>query len=363
MAPANESGRLNNLALSGTSYGNPWEYVVVKDSPSLSIGGEYTVATWVYRKNAGGDWRNVYDIPGAHLLEFSPEGGFDWRAENNNMDFNVNGPQIVEGQWRHIAATMSQTSNGYRADVYVDGQLANSSSNWQVGARNNNTGVRDSDSDLYLGILWSQRNGNPDPWAGNLDDFQIWNKGLSASEIGRVYEGDLTVRKENLVAQYTFENDEGTKIIDSSGKGNHGTAISKASPPAPSPAPPEAPSGGGFLELSGDAYNSPWEYMVVKDSSSLSVTGEYTITSWIYRSDAGGDWRNLYDIPGAHLLEFSPEGGFDWRAENNNMDFNVNGPQIGEGQWRHIAATMSQTSNGYRADVYVDGQLANSSRN
>ena len=171
------------LTLAGTSYNSPWEYVHVKDSPSLSVTGEYTVSCWIYRLNAGGDWRNLYDIPDAHLLEFSPEGGFDWRAENNNTDFNANGNAITEGQWHHIAATMTQTPSGFAADVYIDGIIANTGTSWQLGPQANATGVRDSNSDLYIGILWSQRNGNPDPWAGSIDDFKIWNTALTASEI------------------------------------------------------------------------------------------------------------------------------------------------------------------------------------
>ena len=91
------SDRAKRLWFSGNGYSSPWEYVHIKDSPSLSIEGEYTISSWIYRENAGGDWRNLYDIPGAHLFEFSPNGGFDWRSENDNIDFNVNGPQISEG--------------------------------------------------------------------------------------------------------------------------------------------------------------------------------------------------------------------------------------------------------------------------
>ena len=89
IGPSGES-----LTLSGNDYDEPWQYVVIEDSPSLSISGEYTVSSWVYRSKARGDWRNLYDIPNGHLLEFSPSGGFDWRSENNNIDFNANGTKI-----------------------------------------------------------------------------------------------------------------------------------------------------------------------------------------------------------------------------------------------------------------------------
>ena len=347
IGPSGES-----LTLSGTAYNEPWQYVVIEDSPSLSISGEYTVSSWVYRSNAGGDWRNLYDIPNAHLLEFSPGGRIRWRSENNNIDFRAGDPEIPEGEWHHVAATMVQNGSEYSASVYVDGQLATNTND------NNSNGVRDSNENLYLGILWSQRFGNPDPWAGSIDDFKIWNTGLSASDIKAVASNNSSVRRENLVAEYNFNNDTATTVYDSSGNNNHGTKISISNPPSPPTAPTPAPPGGGSLTLSGNAYNDPWQYVVIEDSPSLSISGEYTVSSWVYRSNAGGDWRNLYDIPNAHLLEFSPGGRIRWRSENNNIDFRAGDPEIPEGEWHHVAATMVQNGSEYSASVYVDGQLA-----
>ena len=93
-----------------------------------------------------------------------------------------------------------------------------------------------------------------------------------------------------------------------------------------------------YLSLSGD-YS---EYAVIQHSDSLDISGEITISSWVLRDDDGTDWRNVYDIPDAHMLEFSPSGGFDFRAENNNIDFNVNGPEIAHKTWTHVAARMQK---------------------
>ncbi|KZR64318.1 SBBP repeat-containing protein [Prochlorococcus sp. MIT 1306] len=211
------------LSLSGNN-SEPFEYVVIEDSPSLSIEGEITISSWIYRSdNAGDDWRNLYDIPDAHLFEFDPSGGFNWRAENNNIDFNINGPVIQLEEWVHVAATMSKNadeSGGFTADVFVNGQLANR----QLNSVNVETGVRDVDSDLYLGILWSQQH-NPDAWAGGIDDFKIWNTALTSEQIAALYDKSDSVARDSLVAEYKFNTLTDDIIIDSSGHENHGRLV------------------------------------------------------------------------------------------------------------------------------------------
>ena len=54
----------------------------------------------------------------------------------------------------------------------------------------------------------------------------------------------------------------------------------------------ESPAGEGYLEFSGQN-NEPFEYVVIKNSPSLSIEGEITVSSWIYRKEnSGGDWRS-----------------------------------------------------------------------
>ena len=356
--------RSTALRLSGKGYDNPWEYATVPISGNLRIDGELSFSTWVYRHNAGGDWRNLYDIPNGHLLELDPSGGIRWRAENNNIDFSVTSSSISQDKWHHIAGTMTEKNGKFEANLYVNGVLTDSQTNLS-------SGVRGGDDDLYLGVLWSQRNGNPDPWAGQIDDFCIWNRGLTAQEVAEVYDGGIQ-SSDNLILQLTFDDDDaavfpsssGRKITDNSINQHNGSLISLTDPlPAAKPII-ESPSGGNNIQFSGNKFNEPWEYIEIDKSSSLDIEGEITISSWIYRLNAEGDWRNLYDIPGAHLLEFSPSGGFNWRAENNNIDFNVNGPQIKDGEWAHITARAKKTdSNKFAIDIYLNGEKANSDNN
>ena len=218
------------------------QYAVINHSDSLAINGEITISSWVYRNDDGSDWRNLYDIPGAHLLEFSPSGGFDFRAENNNIDFNVNGPSIPKDTWTLITATMRKVADGqYSADVFVNGELIANAPNWQLGNQNNSSGVRSSEQDLYLGLLQSQTPWNGDPFAGGIDDFQIWNRALSTEQIKTwLYQkntsssaSDLNgqavsysdAKQGSLVALYSFNSSDGVVVIDESGNGNNGSIV------------------------------------------------------------------------------------------------------------------------------------------
>ena len=167
------------------------------------------------------DWRNVYDIPNSHLLEFSPSGGFDWRAENGHDDFfNVNGPQLGAKEWVHVAVAMTAADGGgYVPNVYVNGALTTESPNWQIDEQWNANGLQTTTDDLFLGILWSQngedgKRNNPDPWKGGIDEFKIWKSALSDVEIQSLVSGDAEVANDDLLLHFDFENSSSGHILN-----------------------------------------------------------------------------------------------------------------------------------------------------
>ena len=166
------------------------------------------------------DWRNLYDIPDAHMMEFSPSGKPTWRAENSESPgWSVSDDEAIPtGQWTHIACTMTQTSDGYTITMYINGEIAAYTSSTNIN------GVVDSDNDLYLGVLWSQQS-NPDPWAGGIDDFKFWNKALTSSQISELYENSNSVEPNNLVLDLSFDSVSGDTVEDMSGQGNDGVIV------------------------------------------------------------------------------------------------------------------------------------------
>ena len=102
---------------------------------------------------------------------------------------------------------------------------------------------------------------------------------------------------------------------------------------------------GTYAYFSGEQNYEKYEYIKTQGGDGLAaLNGEGTIATWLYReTDESYDWRNVYDIPNSHLLEFVDGGGFDWRAENNSSDFfNINGPDVANERWQHITLRMSK---------------------
>ncbi len=207
---------------SGEQDKDAYEYIRISDDSVLKeLQGEGTISAWLFRdvEEQDNDWRNVYDIPNSHLLEFSPSGGFDWRAENGHQDFfNVNGPKLGSNEWTHVAVTMSEEDGGgYVPAIYVNGDLTDESTNWQIGEQGNDNGLKTTTDDLYLGILWSQKRNNPDPWKGGIDEFKVWKSSLSELEIKDVVAGGNDVRNDDLLLHLDFESVHADHVFDVSG--------------------------------------------------------------------------------------------------------------------------------------------------
>ena len=220
---------------SGENNSESYEYIRVSDDSVLkALQGEGTISAWLFRdvEEQDSDWRNVYDIPKSHLLEFSPSGGFDWRAENGHQDFfNVNGPKLGINEWIHVAVTMSEDDDGaYVPSVYVNGALTDESTNWQIGEQGNESGLQTTSDDLYVGILWSQngedgKRNNPDPWKGGIDEFKVWKSSLSELEVKNLFAGESDVRKDDLLIHFDFENVSDGQVVDIGGRNVVGEVV------------------------------------------------------------------------------------------------------------------------------------------
>jgi hypothetical protein len=101
--------------------------------------------------------------------------------------------------------------------VYVDGT--------EIDRYSVATSIISGSSSLFIG----QRYGYSERFQGIIDEVAIYNRALSAAEVGRVYRmaGRLTTesvraKSGGLVGHWSFDNDDGDTVIDSSPNGNHG---------------------------------------------------------------------------------------------------------------------------------------------
>lgn len=152
----------------------------------LSGAAEMTIATWVYL-NTSSNWQRVWDFgtssTSAYMFVATTNSVSNVVRFTISLNGNTSGAeQIVDGKaalstgtWTHVAAVLGSTG----AVLYVDGV--------QVGA---NTAVTLRPKDLgntpnnYIG----RSQYSTDPYLdGDIDEFRVYSRALSAAEIQALY--------------------------------------------------------------------------------------------------------------------------------------------------------------------------------
>lgn len=171
------AGKLNNAVnLSGSN-----QYVRL---PAGLVGGlnNFTIATWV-KLDTVSVWSRIFDFgTGTTTNMFlTPSAGstirFAITTGGNGAEQQINGRAVLSaGSWKHVAVTLS----GNLGILYVDGV--------EVG-RNANITLRPS-SLGYTNQNYLGRSQYYDPYLdGQLDDFRIYDRALSGTEIQGLVNG------------------------------------------------------------------------------------------------------------------------------------------------------------------------------
>jgi len=160
----------------------------------------------------------------------------------------------------------------------------------------------------------------------------------------------------NLIAHYRFD-DPSNIARDYSGNGMDGVAMG-TNPPVI-----KSVDGRNALRLTGGSCGSSYVKLPENLLSSVSDMGGITIAAWINLSKGSSVWERLVDLgkgPGGPYLFLTRNlrgvcfGGTDIAAD----------PAKGlpEGQWMHIAMTVSGTKNGTLGSagpiIYINGEVA-----
>ena len=99
--------------------------------------------------------------------------------------------------------------------------------------------------------------------------------------------------------------------------------------------------------------NGTNEYILAPNNESLNFSGAITLSTWLYRSDNGNDWRNVFTKGDSFIAELDPSGNLRFRGDNNDVRFNYeNVVSIPKDQWVNLAITLDEQGG---TTIYLNG--------
>ena len=263
------------------------------------------------------------------------------------------------GVWTHTAVT--RDTSGV-VSIYVDGQLTAQDANFPaptIGCFQSLVASTIEDDPCDANVT-------TEFFEGMIDEVAIYDRALSAEEIGTVYCAGVIVDP-NTVAYWDFEEGTGQTAVDRTGNG-HDAQLGSA-PGADSNDPnwidvciPKC-SAGDALEFDGID-----DYVEVSDSASLDVTPEITIEAWFnFNEDPYSITQSrayILDKDFAYRLWYSTTGVGNSQLNQFFFDcfnwdgVNTTGITWEKDKWYHIVCTYE----GSVAKVYINGELNTTAR-
>jgi alpha-L-arabinofuranosidase len=198
--------------------GSPASYVLLPEGIVSGL-SDFTVAAWV-NPAATPNWSRVWDF-GTGETEYMfltvSAGGtnnprFAITVSGNGDEQRLDAPDPLPlGTWTHLAVTLS----GSTGTLYVNGAAV--ATNTSMTLNPSSLPVTTND---YIG----KSQFPPDPSLdATVDEFQIWNTGLSAAQVQSLLTSAAGTTGGGNVVWYKFDEVAGDTAVDSSGNGRNGT--------------------------------------------------------------------------------------------------------------------------------------------
>ena len=297
------SGRIGQASsLSGSS-----QYVSFP-SGFVSTLGNFSVATWVYL-NSASNWSRIFDFgTGTSVYMFlSPQNGstnvvrFALTTAGNSSEQRIDGSAALPtGVWTHVVVTKS----GNTGTLYVNGAVVGTNANMtlspsSLGNTNQNwIGRSQFSADPYLN--------------GRVDDFRIYNRALSASEVSSLASSG-SGSTSGVVNTYGRLQISGTALRD-----KNGNAIQLAG---------MSSHGLTWFPLSDLNLNTTSNMNLLNQQITFNPAGG---TPFPYTSSAVGNLVNQWHIQviRASMFTYDPWNGADAKSYDNNYPtwkwYNIN---------------------------------------
>lgn len=351
-----KSGNGNNGTLTG---GPTWEpvgkigsalnfngnnsYIDLGTSSTINpYGNNYTLQSWIYLREHKNDYTDAIFARGTDACGFDMGISGALNSTQNRIflhHFNTGTPQIDYGNtdvslntWHHISVSYNNTT--HIATFYLDGKMDGQKTiNAMVdcGARNAYVGIDGRDTDGFV----------PN---GMIDDLKLYNYARTPAQIAWDY------NRGKPVAQWKFDEGQGTSVFDFSGNGNTGTMTNMD-------------AGTDWVD---GKFGKALDFDGVNDYVNLGPGGNYdgnegAISMWI-KTTSGSVIKFLCgdrQTGSTNYLQVWINNGIITTRINNTIAYNATGSSINnDGKWHNIVSTWGANGIKQFVDGVLDGENA-----
>lgn len=328
----------------------------VQTASTYSLGSTYSCTGWIKTTSSNNNITQITDNQ-YYEIEIKTLSDGTLRYQHKyylNNSSAVSNTVVNDGNWHHYAAVKTTDS----LILYIDGVK-------ESAALNTSSYPTQFDFTTQLGA--------PD-YEGMMDEFSIWAKALSETEVQSMINNKLSGNESNLRLYYNFNEDPNSgSVNDQTSAQRNGTIVgtpSRLQPDGSAPCveelfPPNSDCG---TVLTFDGVD---DHIITNAGANIFTNKDFTLEAWIYIED--------YSTSMASVI-------FGNRPKNEQVLFFVCGEmqgankgklrvQLGTGgtpsesllgntvlqtkKWYHVAFSYDFTSAGHNANakMYVNGEL------
>ncbi|MGA1346355.1 MAG: LamG domain-containing protein, partial [Ilumatobacteraceae bacterium] len=226
-----------------------WVYFDPDESTQYSLWGS---TQFLYMST----WGENYDVGGT-LLDYPIRLGDGWTSR----------VEVPQRRWTHIAATW----NGPSANLYIDGQLADSTTSFTHPGLDT-TGV----VDFRVGALYDNPATPGTPWVtywdGMIDEVRVWNDVRTPAEIAAAMHTSVSPSDTNLAAYWDFNQSTGSTVTALGSAGSAATLTAVGAPAYTELATADTASRAGW---------TVWEF----DRSYITAAGGWTVPAGVQAAE------------------------------------------------------------------------------
>ena|GEM_PF-646076 len=346
-SPTWTQGKIGNaLSFDGTN-----DYIGTSADIDYGAGNSITVTAWVKYSSCSGNAGYCYIIAKNQTI-----GGAPYNLgiyPTNKLAFSVNGTSVAstntfaDNKWHYAVGTLTGTT----ATLYVDGQLQATSA------------VTPTSNNEYVTIGGDDASATYRPFAGSIDQVQIYDYALSSSQVA------WNFNRGKPVASYDFDECSGNTLHDLM-YGNNGTITIGASGSQTSAGTCSTSSTAWGNGATGK-FNSSLNFdgtddeVNMGDQSILDFgTSDFTVSAWIKTTQTGTVYKPVVAAKGGYgqpgfRAEILTNGRMYYRISDNvsGNETSLGTKVLNDGIWHHVVWVFDRDS---LVTGYVDGVVVGS---